>query len=101
MSGGLIITYSCEFPASKAQVKGLSGRKCAPMFHICSTLWSPLQSSAMIPGTSYALTIVGASIGEWNYWILGSAVEVALLGAIVYYAWTWPKGDYSAPARQT
>jgi Family of unknown function (DUF6326) len=39
----------------------------------------------------YALTIVGAAIGEWNYWILGSAVEVGLLGAIVYYAWTWPR----------
>jgi Family of unknown function (DUF6326) len=39
----------------------------------------------------YALTIVGASIGEWNYFILGSAVEVGLLGAIVYYAWTWPR----------
>ncbi len=39
----------------------------------------------------YALTIVGASIGEWSYFILGSAVEVGLLGAIVYYAWTWPR----------
>jgi hypothetical protein len=39
----------------------------------------------------YALTIIGASIGEWAYWILGSAVEVGLLGAIVYYAWTWPR----------
>ena len=44
-------------------------------------------------GIVYALTIVGASIGEWSYWILGSAVEVALLGAIGYYAWTWPKGS--------
>jgi Family of unknown function (DUF6326) len=44
----------------------------------------------------YALTIVGASIGEWSYFILGSAVEVGLLGAIVYYAWTWPKAS-SAP----
>jgi Family of unknown function (DUF6326) len=42
-------------------------------------------------GIVYALTIVGAAIGEWSYWILGSAVEVALLGAIVYYAWTWPR----------
>jgi hypothetical protein len=39
----------------------------------------------------YALTIIGASIGEWSYFILGSAVEVGLLGAIVYYAWTWPR----------
>ncbi len=41
----------------------------------------------------YALTIIGASIGEWSYFVLGSAVEVGLLGALVYYAWTWPKGS--------
>jgi hypothetical protein len=39
----------------------------------------------------YALTIIAAAIGEWNYYILGSAIEVALLAALVYYAWTWPK----------
>jgi hypothetical protein len=39
----------------------------------------------------YALTIIAGAIGEWGYYILGSAVEVALLGAIVYYAWTWPR----------
>lgn len=44
-------------------------------------------------GIVYALTIIGASIGEWSYWILGSAVEVGLLAAIVYYAWTWPKAS--------
>lgn len=39
----------------------------------------------------YVLTIVAGAIGEWNYYILGSAVEVALLVAVVYYAWSWPK----------
>ena len=39
----------------------------------------------------YALTIIAGAIGEWSYYILGSAIEVALLGAIVFYAWTWPK----------
>ena len=39
----------------------------------------------------YALTIVGAAIGEWNYYLLGSAVEVVLLTAVAYYAWTWPR----------
>jgi len=39
----------------------------------------------------YALTIIAGAIGEWNFYILGSAVEVALLAAIVYYAWNWPK----------
>jgi hypothetical protein len=38
---------------------------------------------------AYALTIIAGAIGEWNYYLLGSAVEVALLAAIVYYAWTW------------
>jgi hypothetical protein len=39
----------------------------------------------------YPLTIISGAIGEWTYYILGSAVEVALLAAIVYYAWTWPR----------
>ncbi len=43
----------------------------------------------------YALTIIAGAIGEWNYYILGSAIEVALLAAIVYYAWTWPKEEVS------
>jgi hypothetical protein len=29
-------------------------------------------------------------IGGFTY-ILGSAIEVALLATVVYYAWTWPK----------
>lgn len=39
----------------------------------------------------YALTIVAGAIGEWNYFLLGSALEVAALAAIAYYAWTWPE----------
>jgi hypothetical protein len=39
----------------------------------------------------YAVTIAGGAIGEWNYYILGSLVEVALLAGVVFYAWTWPK----------
>jgi hypothetical protein len=37
------------------------------------------------------LTIIAGAIGEWNYYLLGSAIEVALLMTIVYYAWTWPR----------
>jgi hypothetical protein len=39
----------------------------------------------------YALTIIAGAIGEWSYYVLGSAIEVALLAAVVYYAWTWPR----------
>ena len=44
----------------------------------------------------YALTIVGSAVGEWNYYILGSAIEVALLAGIAYYAWTWPRATVGA-----
>ena len=39
----------------------------------------------------FALTIIAGARGEWNYYVLGSAIEVALLAAIGWYAWTWPR----------
>ena len=39
----------------------------------------------------YALTIAAGAAGEWSYYVVGSAVEIALLAAVVYYAWTWPR----------
>ena len=44
----------------------------------------------------YGLTIVGGAVGEWSYYILGSAIEVGLLAGIAYYAWTWPKATDTA-----
>jgi len=41
--------------------------------------------------TAYGISIIVGAIGEWNYYILGSVIEVALLAAIAFYAWTWPK----------
>ncbi len=39
----------------------------------------------------YAVTIIGAAIGEdWAYYIIGSVVEVILLAAIARTAWRWP-----------
>ena len=46
----------------------------------------------------YALTIIAGAVGEWNYYLLGSVVEVALLAAVFHYARTWPK---LAPAAST
>jgi hypothetical protein len=50
----------------------------------------------------YAVTILGGAIGEWNYYILGSLAEVALLAGVAYYAWTWPKAidAVTAPSDQ-
>jgi hypothetical protein len=45
----------------------------------------------IVLGTLYALTIVAGAIGEWSYYIVGSVAEIALLAAIVRFAWTWPE----------
>lgn len=39
----------------------------------------------------YMLTIVGLAIGEWNYYILGSVIEAALLAMVIRHAWNWPE----------
>jgi hypothetical protein len=39
----------------------------------------------------YALTIIAGAVGEWSYYLLGSAIEVALLAAMFHYARTWPR----------
>lgn len=46
----------------------------------------------------YAVTIAGSAIGEWNYFILGSLTEAALLAGVVYCAWTWPKATEAVTA---
>jgi Family of unknown function (DUF6326) len=48
----------------------------------------------------YGVTIVAGAIGEWNYYILGSAIEAALLAGIAFYAWTWPKEFTSGEAAE-
>jgi len=50
----------------------------------------------IIVAAAYGLTIIGSAIGEWNYFILGSAVEAILLAIVIYHAWTWPKADHQA-----
>lgn len=45
----------------------------------------------IVLGSAYAVTVVAGAVGEWSYYVLGSAIETAQLAAIVFYAWTWPK----------
>ncbi|MFT7649006.1 MAG: hypothetical protein ACI8Y4_003762 [Candidatus Poriferisodalaceae bacterium] len=50
----------------------------------------------MVLGPLYAATIGGGMHGEWNYYIVGSIIEVIMLAAIVHYARTWPREAASA-----
>ena len=42
----------------------------------------------------YAVTIVGGAVGEWNYYLLGSLVEAALLALVIRHAWTWRDSEH-------
>lgn len=57
------------------------------------------RTTNVVLAVLYAITVVGGAIGEWNYYIFGSVAEVALLAAIGYYAWTWPKAPEAVTAR--
>lgn len=46
----------------------------------------------------FAVSVVGSAVGEWNYFILGSVTEAALLAGVTYYAWTWPKVTHAVAA---
>jgi hypothetical protein len=52
----------------------------------------------IVAAVLYAVTVAGSAVGEWNYFILGSLVEAALLAGVVYYAWTWPKATDAVAA---
>jgi len=49
-----------------------------------------LRRTNIVIAALYAITIVASAVGEWNYFILGSVTEAALLAGVVYYSWTWP-----------
>ena len=46
----------------------------------------------LVVSVVYAVTIIASCIGEsWVYYLLGSLIEVALLGTIALTAWRWPR----------
>jgi hypothetical protein len=51
----------------------------------------------IVLGVLYALSIVAGAVGEWSYYVLASAIEVALLAGVVYYAATWPRRVTGGP----
>jgi hypothetical protein len=74
-----------------------------PSLMLFLSLVLPVRATRManiVAAAIYAVTIAGGAIGEWNYYILGSLIEAALLAGVVYYAWTWPKAT-DAVAAQT
>lgn len=53
------------------------------------------RTANLVLAPIYAVTIVGGAVGEWWYYVAGSALEVALLAGITVTAWRWGR---AAPA---
>jgi hypothetical protein len=82
------------FSIGQASLLGVTLYVAVPSLVVFLSLVLPVRVTRMANmalAVIYGLTIVGSAVGEWNYYILGSAIEAALLAGIVYYAWTWPK----------
>lgn len=82
------------FTVNQPFLLGTTGYVVIPSLMVFSTLvlQPRLNRIANIAlGIVFIVTIVIGAVGEWSYYIFGSVVEVAMLAAIVYYAWTWPK----------
>jgi hypothetical protein len=63
-----------------------------PSLMIYLTLVMPRRVNRVVTivvAAVYAVTIAGSAIGEWGYFVLGSAVEVVLLAIVIHHAWTW------------
>ncbi|MEO8475913.1 MAG: DUF6326 family protein [Actinomycetota bacterium] len=64
-----------------------------PSVMIYLTLVMPRRANRIaniVLASLYLVTILGGAVGEWNYYVLGSAVEAILLALVVFHAWTWP-----------
>lgn len=58
-----------------------------------------VRVSNIVLAVLYVPTIAASAVGEWAYFVLGSAIEVAMLLGIAYFAWTWPKAiEDASPA---
>jgi len=72
-----------------------------PSLMVFLSLVLPVRVTRManiVVAVLYAVTVAGSAIGEWNYFILGSLAEAALLAGVAYYAWTWPKATDAVAA---
>ena len=82
------------FTIGQGVLLGMTAYILIPSLMVSLSLVLPVRiarTASIVLATLYAITIVGGAVGEWNYYILGSVVEVALLAAVGYHAWRWPQ----------
>jgi hypothetical protein len=88
------------FSIGEGFLLGITIYTAIPSLMVFLSLVLPVRPGRIVQivlAAAYMITIAGAAVGEWNYFIFGSVIELALLGGVVYFAATWPK-EISDPA---
>ena len=68
------------FTIGQGVLLGMTAYILIPSLMVSLSLVLPVRiarTANIVLATLYAITIVGGAVGEWNYYILGSVVEVA------------------------
>jgi hypothetical protein len=89
------------FRIGEAFLLGATAYVIVPALMVVATLVLAPRASRttnLVLSVAYGLTIVAGAIGEWGYYVLGSAVELGLLAAVFHGAWTWPRQARSGAA---
>ena len=50
----------------------------------------------IVLATLYGVTIIGAAIGEWGYYVFGSVIEVVLLTLVIVHSVRWRRVQATA-----
>ena len=50
----------------------------------------------IVLATLYGVTIIGAAIGEWGYYVFGSVIEVVLLALVIVHSVRWRRVPVTA-----
>lgn len=92
------------FTVGQGFLLGITAYVVIPSLMVIGTLVLPPQACRVANiglGALYALTIIAGAVDERSqyYYVVGSAIEVALLAAIIYYAWFWPRASTASEDR--
>ncbi len=90
-----------DFSIDQGFLLGTTAYVALPALMVFLSLVLPVRvgrAANILLAVLYAFTIVVGAIGEWSYYVLGSALEVILLAGIAGTAWTWPKATGDAAA---
>src|SRR6056297_308045 len=80
------------FEVGQPFLLGITAYVIIPCVMVYLTLIMPRRINrivSIVVASIYAITIAGAAVGEWAYFVLGSLVEVVLLAIVIRLAWTW------------